>query len=543
MAPLNIRDNMQQQSSYKPMEIKITDKDVYLHPKLKDDIESVMANIERHELFGSEMGYSGILFKGAQGTGKTLYAQWMAKKTNAIMIDAGLIGSPDQIKNLYKAARDMRDKEKKPVIIFLDEIDRFSSRDEIVDPSQATTLNQMLMEMDGTQSNKMIFTFGATNKEDKLDIALRRPGRFGKEIYFLPPDMNGRYQILNIHAYNKDHKFKVNEEDIKELAKITYGYVGADLKGLLTEAFTHANLEKRTDVKMDDLKYAFKKIKPSAIRDMPFREPKINMDDLCGYGVHKEVLKRIVDESGSDLMLFYGPEGNGKTAFAEALAGTYGYNFIVVNASEPQDKFVGETEKKIGRYIERAKQLAPSILLFDKIDSLIEKKGMSSWKSSWTGLLESKLENMEGVTTIATVCDPTVLNDTFIGMFTHRLCFDYPKPEEQKLIWQKYLGVNANGDKDAEEIDIDALIAKNSKLSIRDITQICRRVLDFGLPHNQGIYMDVLEAHKSMRNGSYEKIKEKVGDSVVEFEAIRHIMAKQLLEKREKAKESPEKKK
>jgi len=540
----NVKDNLQKETQYKPLEIRIEDKDVYLHPKLKDDIESVMANIERHELFGTEMGYSGVLLKGGPGTGKTLYSQWIAKKSNALMIDGGLIGSPEQIKNLYQAARELRDKENKPVIIFLDEIDRFSSRDDVVDPTQATTLNQLLMEMDGTKSNKMIFTFGATNKEDKLDIALRRPGRFGEEIYFMPPDMNGRYQILYIHAYNKDHEFKVQEEDLKELAKITYGYVGADLKGVLIKSFTHANLEKRKEVTMEDLKYAFGKVKPSAIRDMPFKEAKIKLNDLCGYEVHKEVIQRIIGEEGSDLMLFYGSEGNGKTAFAEALAGEYGYNFIVVNASEPQDKFVGETEKKIGRYIERAKQLAPSILLFDKIDSLIEKKGMTSWKGSWTGLLESKLaQNMDGVTTIATVCDPTVLNDTFIGMFTHKLYFGNPTKEEQIQIWDKYINKNVKYDKDAEKIDSEKHVAINNNMTIRDIVHICRRIEDFGLPNTQIIYEDVLKTHQNL-NGEidYDSIRKNVGDSVLEFEKIRHILADQMVEKREKTKSSEKKK-
>ena len=291
------------------------------------------------------------------------------------------------------------------------------------------------------------------------------------------------------------------------------------------------------------MQYAFQKVKPSAIRDMPFKEPKIKLNDLCGYEVHKEVLQRIINEEGSDLVLFYGAEGNGKTTFAEAIAGEYGYNLISVNASEPEDKFVGETGKKIERYVDRAKQLAPSVLLFDKIDALIEKKGMTSWKGSWTGLLESKLgQNMDGVTVIATVTDPTVLNETFIGMFTHKLYFDNPTKEEQVQIWDKYTE-NKKFTATSEKVDSKKLVEINSDITIRDIVQICRRVKDFGLPHTQTIYENVLKTHENI-NGEldYEKIRKDVGDSVLEFEQIRHLLAEKMVEENENKTASKSKK-
>jgi len=503
-----------------PKQVAITDKDVYIHPKLKEDLEGLIANIQRSELFGKEMGYSGILFTGPPGTGKTLYAQWIVNLTGAVFYDIGLVTSPDHIRQVYQTARESR-KNNKSVILFMDEVDRFSNREDIADPAQAVTLNQLLMELDGTTPNQGIYTIAASNKPEKIDNALRRPGRFGKEIYFLPPDEKGRLEILRIHAYNKDHKFEVNEDDLKDFAKITYGYTGADLKGVLIEAFVHANLGNRIKIEYKDLEYAFKKIKPSAIRDMPFKEPQLKLDDLCGYDIHKEVLRKIVESPGYDLILFYGPDGNGKTAFAESLAGEYGYNFIVVNASQPLDKFVGETEKMLSKYFERAKQLSPSILLFDKVDALVEPKGTTSWRSSWTGLLESKLaQPLDGVTVIATLCDPTLLNDTFIGMFTHKVCFDYPNQDDQIKLWQKYIGKDT-------EINVNVLTYKNDQLSCRDITQICKRIKDFNLPQTQEVYLDVLEAHKTLRNDEdYEEMRMRYGDSVLEYQQIKHILEK-----------------
>jgi len=515
---MKISDNLGKGTTIQPVEINITDKDIYMHPKLQKDLDGIIANIQRPAVFGSEMGYSGILFTGPPGTGKTLYAQWMAYKTGVKFFDIGLVTGPDYVRKAYEQVRATRDELNQPVILFMDEVDRFSSREDIVDPSQSATLNQLLMEMDGTASNIGIYTIAASNKPEKIDNALRRPGRFGKETYFLPPDERGRLEILRIHAYNKDHKFEVEERDLEELSKITYGYTGADVKGVLIEAFVHANLNNRTKVEYGDLGYAFKKIKPSAIRDMPFKEPSIELDDLCGYEMQKEVLTRIMDYRREGLILFYGPDGNGKTSFAEATAGKYGYNLIVVSASDPEDKFVGETGKKISKYIERAKQLAPSILLFDKIDALVEKKGVMSWRGSWTGLLESKLSQpTEGVTVMATVCDPTVLNETFLGMFPHKILVDKPTNEDQIKIWGKYLG-------DAE-IDSEKLVAQNGKLSCRDISQICQRVIDFGLPQTQEVYTHILSAYETLDGGlDYADIRKKIGDSVSEYESVKDLI-------------------
>lgn len=505
---------------FKPTELKVTDKDVYIHPKLKKDLEGVIKNITNPAVFGTEMGYRGILLIGAPGTGKTLTAQYIAKKSNALFYNTSGISNAEQISALYQYSRNKREKDKRPIIIFFDEIDRFSSREDIVDPSQGATLNQLLMQLDGIESNYGITTIGISNKPKKIDTALRRPKRFGKEIEFLPPDERGRLHILKIHAYEKDHKFKIKEEDLIDIAKVTFGYTGADLVGLLNEAFTNANLEDRIDIKSEDLKYALTKTKPSALRDMPFKEPKIKLDDLGGYELHKELLRRIIKNTEQSLLLFYGPEGTGKTVFAEAIAGEYGFNFIVVSGSEPTDKYVGETGKTIDKYLDRAKQLAPSILLFDEIDALVEQKGVISHKASWTGLLQSKLSQpIDGVYIIATLNRPDLLKTNFLSRFIDKLYFGMPSKEEQIKIWQTYVG---------NDIDAEKLAEANSKLSGRDIAHAYTIAKNYGLPETKETYLHLIEEVKSSDDiEHYGKIRQQIGDSVQTYEKVKSLINKE----------------
>ena len=516
-----IKDNMAQNGQIKPIQPNVTEERYYIHPKLREDLEGIVATVQHLDRFGTEMGHRNYLFVGPPGTGKTLGVQYVATKLQCPLYDAKGISNPQQVSQLYHQLREIAENRKQKVILMLDEVDKFSSREEIVDPTQQQTLNQLLAEMDGVDSNNGIFVFGMTNKADKLDNALRRPGRFSKEIEFMPPDKEGRLAILRIHANGKGgHMFKVDDGDLQYAAGLTFGYTGADLRGLLDEAFT-LNVLRGDDkliVSRSDIDKAMKKTRPSALRDMPFREPQKKLDSIGGYESHKDVMRRVFDRSNGTMALFYGPAGTGKTEFAEALAGEYGFNYIVISGSEPEDKFVGETGKKIEKYLTRARQLSPCVLLFDEVDALVEKKGAQSWKSSWTGLLQSKLSKpIEGVYMIGTMNRPDLINDTFVQRFPHRLYFGMPNPTEQEAIWRKYL---PNG------IEAKALVEANGKLTGRNIAHADLVVRDYGLEPSVEIYRNLIANIQSADGIGYEEIRNQVGDSVRDYDNVKRFLVK-----------------
>ncbi len=516
---MKIRDNLGNGQIY-PIASQITENEYYIPEKLKEDLEGIIATISNIDRFGTEMGHRNYLFFGPPGTGKTLGVQYIATKLGCPIYDGKNISNPQQVSKLYTQLRQIVNRGEKKAILMLDEVDRFSSREDIVDLGQQQTLNQLLAEMDGVDSNHGIFVFGMTNKPNKIDNALRRTGRFSKEIEFMPPHKKGRLAILKMHAYGKGgHQFEISEEDLEHMAELTFGYTGADLRGLLDESFTKAVLDDRVKVTKGDLEYALKRTKPSALRDMPFREPQKKLRDVGGYNTHKEVMRRIFDKNNGSIALFYGPSGTGKTEFAEALAGEYGFNYIVISGSEPEDKFVGETGKKIDKYLDRAKQLAPCILVFDEMDALIEKKGIITHKSGWTGLLQSKLNKpIEGVNIIGTMNRPDLINETFIQRFPHKLYFGMPTIEEQIEIWRKYI---------PEEIDPREIVKRNPNLCGRDISHAALLVRDYGLKPSLDVYRHLIKDIAHSDGTDYSRIRKEIGDSVLDYDNVKRFLPKQ----------------
>lgn len=532
---MGFRENIASQMNgvqLKPSQNRVTDNDFYVPDKMREDLENIVATLQHIELFGTQMGNRNYLLKGPPGTGKTLGVQWLAGRLEKAtgkpfeVYDGKSLNDPQKISATFSQLRErVKDKSRKAMLV-LDEADRFSSRDDLVDPTQTATLNSLLVEMDGTESNDGIYVFAMTNKPDKLDNALRRTGRFSDEIDFLPPDKKGRYEILKIHAHGKGgHRFKVKDEDLESSAAITFGYTGADLVGLLNKAFTHAVREsqgKRLEITKADLEYGFKKTSPSALRDMPFEEPKLKFANFGGYELHKEVLQRIVANTINDgrgtLILAYGPKGTGKTSMAEALAGEYGFNYIKVAGSAPEDKWVGETEKLLQRYLDRAKQLAPCVLNLDEVDALVEKKGTLSHKGGWTGMLQAKLSKpIDGVYVFATVNRPDLLNGTFRDRFVHKLYFGMPTEEEQKAIWELYLPDGLKG----RAAD---LVKVNSNLSCRDIFNTSRHLQDYGVPASFEAYQHLIKGISQERDVNYEEIRKMVGDNTLDYARVRDLV-------------------
>ncbi|MFC1698132.1 AAA family ATPase [Nanoarchaeota archaeon] len=620
--------NNTQIQGYRP---NVSDGDYFVHPKLKRKFTGLIQVIENIKEFGTEMGHRNYIFAGPPGTGKTLGVEYVATELGAILYDGKTLQNAAHISAAFQEFRKYAKQSK--VLVVINELDKFSNREDVTDPNQALLLNTLLDEMNGSESNHNIFIIGTTNRPNAIDSALRRNKRFGKEIEFLPPDRDGRYEILKINAINyragekkggvlgigakkvggelaaydskeaikeRDnggkpneetkgmvsipflsrkkptqqkspekavldvidpreqaktimgdqsddngsnveegegledisqmhldptkkygHKFDINEDQLADMADVTYGYTGADLVALLNEIFENTLMYNRRIVEQKDIDYGLLNTKPSAIKDMPFKEPKIKFGDLGGYENHTRLLKTIVqnnmieEEEGTTIM-FYGPKGTGKTYFAEALAGEYGYNLIVVNGSAPEDKWVGETGKKLDKYIQRAKQLAPCVLLFDEIDSLVEKKGIMSHKGSWTGLLQSKLSDpIPGVVTIGTVNDIYKITDTFRDRFIYKMFFGMPTEKDLVKVWEKHL---TNGVK-AEEV-----ASINTKLSCRDIAHCNRMINGWGIKPSIEVYKKIVKNRKNPDNTKWDEMVNDYGDSVQDFENIMEFM-------------------
>lgn len=451
------------------LEPDVTDEDYYIPNELKRDIEGAALTIKNIKQFG-KMGDRHYLFTGPPGTGKTLGVLYLATKVGGLVYDGKNIGSAEKIRQTFAFLRETFQQQQKPIFFVMNEVDRLSNRDDVVDPQQQERLTVLLDEMQGFEENDGIYIIGTTNKPDSLDSALRRPGRFSKEIEFMPPNKQGRQRILEIHAYKKEHKFVLKKADLEALAAKTFGYTGADLCGLLNESFVEALRRGDKNVNASDMDYAFSKVKPSAIRDIPFREPSLKLDDLAGYAMHKELLRKIITNNNGATMMFYGPPGTGKTVFAEAVAGEFGYTLLFVSGSELESKWVGESKDRLAKVYARAKQLRPCIVALDEVDSFLETKGAITHQKEQSGYIQSVLSKPEdGVYVIATTNNPHYLKDAMLDRFLFKLFFHLPHGAEQEAVWTKYLpeGIPSG------EMVLDGL-------SCRTIADACRKATTYG---------------------------------------------------------------
>ncbi|MBI5065007.1 AAA family ATPase [Candidatus Woesearchaeota archaeon] len=516
----NLKDNMKKNGMVlmKVPETKITEKEYFVPPRQKRDLDEVVATIKNIKKFGKEMGNRNYLFIGPPGVGKTLGMNYIRTALEGELYDGKTISTPQAVLQAFAEARNLRDSAKgKPIMIIINEIDKFSSRAESIDPNQLQTLNALLDEMQGNEDNNGIFIFGTSNRPNHIDVALRRPGRFGAEVEFFPPTREGRYKILQMHAEGRGgHEFKVNSDDLNLAADKTFGFTGGDLVGLLNKAFVSAVMENRTQVSKADVEHALKKQKPSAIKDMPFVEPAVKLLDLVGYEDHKAVLRNVLDNTNESVVLLYGPAGTGKTMFPEALAGEYGYNLIMLRGSELESKWVGESKDKVKEVIERAKQLSPCLLVMDEIESFVEQKGWTSHKDSQTGYLQSVLSRPpEGVYIFATTNNPEFLRGPFRERFIHKIFFPNPTEQEQLLLWKKY----------APEADAEALVMVRSDLSCRSIAHACQKLKDYGIEQNSDVLSKVITSlPKPKEEKDWKEVLTEVGDGIQEYRALKEFV-------------------
>ena len=376
----------------------------------------------------------GVLLFGPPGTGKTLLAKAVATESDAYFV---AINGPEIMSKFYgeseQRLREIFEEAKKnaPAIIFIDEIDAIApKRDEVVGEVERRVVAQLLALMDGLENRGQVIVIGATNRPNAVDPALRRPGRFDREIEVPLPDKQGRLEILQIHTR---HMPLDNDVDMERLSEITKGYTGADLAALVKEAAMHALrrylpeidieqekipvevLEKMV-VTMEDFIAAFKEITPSGLREIQVEIPEVHWEDIGGLDSLKQELREVVEwplkypnsfkrigvQPPKGVLLF-GPPGTGKTLLAKAVATESGANFITVRGPEVLSKWVGESEKAIREIFKKARQYAPAVVFFDEIDAIAALRGVDEGTRVGERIVSQLLTEIDGITDLQNV--------------------------------------------------------------------------------------------------------------------------------------------
>lgn len=452
----------------------------------------------------------GLLLFGPPGTGKTLIARAVAGETDAYFIH---VNGPEIINKFYGESearlREIFDQASRnaPSIIFLDEIDAISPKRESVNGDvEKRVVAQLLALMDGIKDRGQVIVIGATNIPNAIDPALRRPGRFDREIEIGIPDQRGRLQILQV--YTRDMPLDANV-DLPKLAELTHGYVGADLQSLCREAamaalrkffpqidFSTLNIPypviEKLKVTMEDFYSSFHEIEPSAIREVIVEIPNISFDDIGGLDeVKKTIIKSIIwPEQYKEAyqyygckapkgILFHGAPGTGKTLFAKAIASLNNANFISVKGPELLSKWVGESEKGLRDIFKKAKQAAPCIIFFDEVDSLVPTRGRNSDSSTTERMICQMLTEIDGIeelngvlvigaTNRLDMVDPALLRP---GRFDLLLEFKAPDFKDRISIFE--IGLKAKPI--AEDVDLSVLAKMTEHCSGAEIMDICQR--------------------------------------------------------------------
>jgi len=367
--------------------------------KIRELVELPLRHPELFKRLGIEPP-KGILLYGPPGVGKTLLAKAVANETESYFTS---INGPEIMSKFYgeseQRLREIFEDAKKhaPAIIFIDEVDAIApKRDEVIGEVERRVVAQLLTLMDGLESRGNVIVIAATNRPNAVDPALRRPGRFDREIEIPLPDKQGRLEILQIHTRNMP---LAKDVELEKLAEISHGYTGADLSALVREAAMNAlrrylpmidisqdkippEILERMEVKMEDFMNAFKEIVPSGMREIYIEVPEVKWDDIGGLNEIKEELREVAEyplkfpdyyemagvEPPRGILLF-GPPGTGKTMLAKAVATESGANFIAVRGPEVLSKWVGESEKAIREIFRKARMYAPSVIFFDEIDA------------------------------------------------------------------------------------------------------------------------------------------------------------------------------
>jgi transitional endoplasmic reticulum ATPase len=476
--------------------------------KVREMIELPLRHPELFERLGVEAP-KGVLLHGPPGTGKTLLAKAVASETNANFTS---ISGPEIMSKFYgQSEENLRDifhqaEENAPSIIFIDELDSIApKRDEVSGEVERRVVAQLLALMDGLQARGKVVVIGATNRPNALDPALRRPGRFDREIEIGVPDRDGRLEILQIHTRGMP---LTKDVELKDLAGVTHGYVGADLAALCKEAAMRslrrilpdidlqvdmipAEVLAKLEVTRDDFLQAFREMEPSTMREVLIEKPNVHWEDIGGLEEPKQELRESVewplkmnrlfqhmDARPPKGILLYGPPGTGKTLLAKAVATESEANFISVRGPEFLSKWVGESERTVRETFRKAKTAAPCVIFFDEVDAITPVRGMSASDSGVTERVISQiltemdgLEELNSVTVIAATNRPDLVDPALLrpGRFDRHVFIPPPDLETRKAI----LKIHTRRKPLAKDVNLEEIAKRTDRYTGAELAAIC----------------------------------------------------------------------
>jgi transitional endoplasmic reticulum ATPase len=487
--------------------------------KVREMIELPLRHPEIFETLGIQPP-KGVLLYGPPGTGKTLLAKAVASESNANFIS---INGPEVMsKFVGEAEKKIRDlfaeaEKNAPSIIFIDEIDAIApKREESYGEVERRVVAQLLASMDGLKSRGRVIVIAATNRPDALDPALRRGGRFDREIEIGVPNKEGRLEVLKIHTRNMPLEKDV---DLKELADVTHGFVGADLEGVCKEAAMSVlrkvapqfNLKDETQIPKEmleklivtksDFKEALKLVRPSAMREVLIETPKVKWSDVGGLEKAKQELKEAVEwplkcpEVFKRMgirpprgILLYGPSGCGKTMLAKAVATESEANFISIKGPEVLSKWVGESEKAVRDIFKKARQVAPCIVFFDEVDAIASRRGGDDGARVGERVVNQILSEIDGleeltdVVVLAATNRPELVDPALLrpGRFDRHILTTPPELKTRLDI----LKIHTKNMPIAKDVDLDELALKTDGYSGADMEAVCREAAMLALREN-----------------------------------------------------------
>jgi transitional endoplasmic reticulum ATPase len=558
LQPVIITENTEVTLSPKAVEIsdekipEITYEDI---GGLSDEIKKIRELVEiplKHPEIFERLGIEppkGILLHGPPGTGKTLLAKAVANESEANFI---LLNGPEIMSKFYgeseKKIRDIFEEAEKtaPAIIFIDEIDAIApKREEVQGEVERRVVSQLLTMMDGLKSRGKVVVIGATNRPNAIDEALRRPGRFDRELEISVPGKDGRLQILKIHTRNMPLDKKVN---LDEVASITHGFVGADLESLTKEAAIIVLRKILPQMKLDadekipqdileklivnqnDFVDALKTVRPSAMREVLVETPNVDWNAVGGLDPIKSELKEAVEwplkhaDSFARMgirpsrgILLYGPPGTGKTLLAKAIAKESEANFIQIKGPSLLSMWVGKSEEGMRKIFERARQVAPCIVFFDEIDSLAGRRGQETGTKVTERVLNQMLAEMDGledlndVIIIGATNRPDMLDTALLrpGRFDKILLVNAPEEEGRLQILQ----IHTKKMPIAKDVDLKEFAKETIGYTGADLEAVVREAAYFALRED----MESKQVKKKHFTEAMKKVKPSVNKSTIDL--------------------------
>ncbi|HIP66590.1 MAG TPA: AAA family ATPase [Candidatus Nanopusillus sp.] len=546
--------------------------------KIRELVELPLRHPEIFEKLGIEPP-KGVLLYGPPGTGKTLLAKAVANEAGAYFI---AINGPEIVSKYVgeseKRLREIFEEAKKnaPAIIFIDEIDAIApKRDEAVGEVERRLVAQLLTLMDGLKERGRVIIIAATNRPNAVDPALRRPGRFDREIEVPVPNEEARYEILKVHTRrvplgkrvveNGKERYvlldeKEKEQLLRKIASATHGFVGADLAALVKEAAMNAirriipDIERYEDrplpaevleklvVTEEDFMEALKVVPPSAMREVLVEVPKIRWDDIGGLDEVKQELKESVEwplkyrnifkKIGIQPpkgILLYGPPGTGKTLLAKAVATESGANFIAIKGPEVLSKWFGESERIIREIFRKARQVSPTVIFFDEIDAIAPKRGMYSDSGALDRVVNQLLTELDGITSrgdvvvIAATNRPDILDPALLRPGRFDRVIYVPPPDEKARL--EILKIHTRNVPLADDVDLEEIARKTEGYSGADLEALVREAAMIALreayekaKEKGGTEGDIMKELENMdikvRKEHFEKAMQKVRPSI-----------------------------